>query len=132
MKNTAPVAFMLEESFNLEYERKYTVNLHARCAVYTTSDIYPVSDFNRKTSEHIKCVQETKKPQVLTVNGKAAVVIVDPESYDELAQNQELLQSIKNIVITSEQHESGQAKPAKPVFQELKDELKAKYPDADL
>jgi len=103
-----------------------------RGIMYTTSDIYPVSDFNRKTSEHIKRVQETKKPEVLTVNGKAAVVMVDPESYDKLAQNQELLQTIKNIAIANDQHESGQTKPAKQVFQELQDELKAKYPDAGL
>ena len=100
--------------------------------MYTTNDIYPVSDFNRKTSEHIKRVQETKKPEILTVNGKAAVVIVDPESYDKMAQNQELLQSLKNIAIANEQHENGQGKPAQQVFEELKSELKAKYPDADL
>lgn len=97
--------------------------------MYTTSDIYPVSDFNRKTSEHIK---RTKRPEVLTVNGKAAVVMVDPESYDQLIQNHDLLQSIKNIAIANEQHDNGQAKPAKQVFQELKDELKAKYPYANL
>lgn len=100
--------------------------------MYTTNDIYPVSDFNRKTSEHIKRVQETKRPEILTVNGKAAVVIVDPESYDKMAQNQELLQSLKNIAIANEQHENGQGKPAQQVFEELKSELKAKYPDADL
>ncbi len=100
--------------------------------MYTTNDIYPVSDFNRKTSEHIKRVQETKKPEILTVNGKAAVVIVDPESYDKMAQNQELLQSLKNIAMANEQHENGQGKPAQQVFEELKSELKAKYPDADL
>ena len=100
--------------------------------MYTTNDIYPVSDFNRKTSEYIKRVQKTRKPEVLTVNGKAAVVMVDPESYGELAKNYELLQAIKNIAIANEQHENSQAKPAKQVFQELKDELKAKYPDANL
>ena len=100
--------------------------------MYTTNDIYPVSDFNRKTSEHIKRVQETKRPEILTVNGKAAVVIVDPESYDKMAQNQELLHSLKNIAIADEQHENGQGRPAQQVFEELKSELKAKYPDADL
>ena len=29
-------------------------------------------------------MQATKNPEVLTVNGKAAVVMVDPESYDKL------------------------------------------------
>ena len=100
--------------------------------MYTTKDIYSVSDFNRKTSEHIKRVQETRKPEVLTVNGKAAIVVVDPESYDEMAQNQELLQTLKNIAIADEQHENGQSKSAKQVSQELKDELKAKYPVAGL
>ena len=100
--------------------------------MYTTTDIYPLSDFNRKTSEHIKRIHETKKPEILTVNGKAAIVVVDPESYDKMAQNQELLQTLKNIAIANEQHESGQSKPAKQVFQELTDELKAKYPDANL
>ncbi|MBV1915066.1 MAG: type II toxin-antitoxin system prevent-host-death family antitoxin [Pseudomonadales bacterium] len=100
--------------------------------MYTTRDIYPVSDFNRKTSEHIKRIQETRKPEVLTVNGKAAVVLVDPESYDQLAQNHDLLQTIRNIAIANEQHDNGQAKPAKQVFQELRAELKAKYPDAGL
>jgi len=100
--------------------------------MYTTSNIYSVSDFNRKTSEHIKRIQETRKPEVLTVNGKAAIVLVDPESYDEMTQNKEILQSLKNIAIANEQHENSQSKPAKQVLQELKDELKAKYPDANL
>ncbi len=100
--------------------------------MYTTRDIYPVSDFNRKTSEHIKRIQDTRKPEVLTVNGKAAIVLVDPDSYDEMLQNQELLQSLKNIAIANEQHENGQSKPAKQVYQELKEELKIKYPDENL
>ncbi len=100
--------------------------------MYTTRDIYPVSDFNRKTSEHIKRIQDTKKPEVLTVNGKAAIVLVDPESYDEMTKNQELLQSLKNIAIANEQHENGQSKLAKQVYQELKEELKTKYPDENL
>ncbi len=100
--------------------------------MYKTSNIYPVSDFNRKTSEHIKRIQESKNPEVLTVNGKAAVVLVDPESYDEMAQNQALLQSLKNIITADEQHENGLSKPAKQVFQELQNELKVKYPNADL
>ena len=46
--------------------------------MHTTRDIYPVSDFNRKSAEHIKRLQETGRPEVLTVNGKAAVVMLDP------------------------------------------------------
>ncbi len=47
-------------------------------------------------------------------------MLVDPESYDEMTQNQELLQSLKNIAITNDHHENGQSKSAKQVYQELK------------
>ncbi len=100
--------------------------------MYTTADIYPVSDFNRKTSEHIKRVQETKKPEVLTVNGKAAIVLIDPESYDEMAQNQELLQTLKNLIAANGQHTNGQSKPAEQVLQEFMKEINTKYRNANL
>lgn len=100
--------------------------------MYTSNDIYPVADFNRKPSEHIKRVQESKKAELLTVNGKAAVVLVDPESYDEMAQSQDLLKTLKTIAIANEQHESGQGKTAQQVFERLKQEFVDKYPDAVL
>lgn len=91
--------------------------------MYTSGDIYPVADFNRKPSEHIKRVQESKKPELLTVNGKAAVVLVDPESYDEMAKNQDLLDTLKTLAVANEQHENGEALPAKQVFEKLRREI---------
>jgi len=97
--------------------------------MYSTSDIYPVSDFNRKPAEHIKRVQETKKPEVLTVNGKAAVVLLDPESYDQLAQGAELLKTLDNIRLAKAEHDAGKSKPIEQVFSELSADLRAKYPN---
>lgn len=91
--------------------------------MYSSGDIYPVADFNRKPSEHIKRVQESKKPELLTVNGKAAVVLVDPESYDEMAKNQDLLDTLKTLSIANDQHENGEAQSANQVFEKLKKEL---------
>lgn len=93
--------------------------------MHSTSDIYPVSDFNRKPSEHIKRLQETKKPEVLTVNGKAAVVMIDPESYDKLVQNAELFETLETIRKANAEHEAGLSKPIDQVFSELKAELQA-------
>ena len=49
-----------------------------------TKDIQSLSDFKRNTSKLVKQVRETKRPVVLTVNGAAAVVVQDAESYDDL------------------------------------------------
>lgn len=46
--------------------------------------VFSVTDFLRNHKELIARVTETKKPVVLTVKGKPALVIQDAESYQEL------------------------------------------------
>ncbi len=54
-----------------------------------TRDIQTVSQFKQNASKLVKQIQTTKQPIVLTVNGKAAVVIQDAESYQEMATRRE-------------------------------------------
>ena len=49
-----------------------------------------------------------------------------------MAQNQDLLDTLKTLAIANEQHENGQNTPAQQVFEKLKQELIDKYPDADI
>jgi prevent-host-death family protein len=53
-------------------------------------DIHSLTDFKRRTSELVAQLQETKRPVVLTVNGRSAVVVQDAEAYQELVDNAEL------------------------------------------
>ena len=50
-----------------------------------SSAIKPLSDFLRNSKSHIQHLQRTREPEILTVNGKAAVVMQDAESYEEMA-----------------------------------------------
>ena len=97
-----------------------------------TTDIYPVSDFNRKPAEHIKRVRDTKRPEVLTVNGKAAVVMIDPETYDKLTEQAELARSLDRIAQANAQLEQHEGQPVAKAFAQLKQRLTHKYPDATL
>jgi prevent-host-death family protein len=65
--------------------------------MFHSSDIYTVTDFSRKPAEHIKRLNESKRPEILTVNGKAAVVIQDAESYERMAALADYADSILNI-----------------------------------
>lgn len=47
-------------------------------------EIYPLSDFQRNAKQFIDQLQESHKPIVLTVNGKASVIMQDAASYQEL------------------------------------------------
>jgi prevent-host-death family protein len=44
-------------------------------------DIHPLSEFKKNASKLIKQVQSTKRPMILTVNGRPAVVLQDPSAY---------------------------------------------------
>ena len=50
-----------------------------------TTNIKPLTDFVRNSKAHIKRLQATGAPEVLTVNGEAAVVVQDAASYERMA-----------------------------------------------
>lgn len=61
-------------------------------------DIRSLSDFQRKTREHIERLQKTGRPEVLTVNGKAALVVQDADAYQrmlELADRMDTLLAVR-------------------------------------
>ena len=47
-------------------------------------DIMSLSTFKRDSNKVMRQMKKTKEPVVLTVNGKAAVVVQDAESYQHL------------------------------------------------
>lgn len=51
-----------------------------------TKDIRPISDFKRKTPDFVKQLKKTGKPVVLTMNGRAEIVIQDAASYQRMAE----------------------------------------------
>tara|TARA_R110002072_G_scaffold75610_7_gene177839 strand:- start:806 stop:1081 length:276 start_codon:yes stop_codon:yes gene_type:complete len=65
--------------------------------MFHSSDIHTVTDFSRKPAEHIKRLNQSKRPEILTVNGKAAVVVQDAETYERMAQLADYAESIVNI-----------------------------------
>ncbi len=65
--------------------------------MFYSTDIHTVTEFSRKPAEHIKRLNESKRPEILTVNGKAAVVVQDAETYEKMAQLADYAESIVNI-----------------------------------
>jgi hypothetical protein len=53
-------------------------------AMIDLRNIRPLSDFQRNTKAHIKRLKRTGKPEVLTVNGEAQIVVQDAASYQKL------------------------------------------------
>jgi prevent-host-death family protein len=53
-------------------------------AVIRPEDIGSVTDFNRNTKAHLKRLRRTGRPELLTVNGKAEVVVQSASAYQRL------------------------------------------------
>jgi hypothetical protein len=47
-------------------------------------EIHPLTDFLRNHKAHVTRLKETHEPEVLTINGKAELVVQDAESYQRL------------------------------------------------
>lgn len=59
-----------------------------------TRDIQPVSEFRANAAKFLDQVRETKKALVITQHGKAAAVLLDIESYDELLDELEIRRAL--------------------------------------
>ncbi|MBO3459071.1 type II toxin-antitoxin system Phd/YefM family antitoxin [Aetokthonos hydrillicola Thurmond2011] len=86
-------------------------------------DIHSLTDFKRNTTEFVQRMKETKHPLVLTVNGKAELVVQDAESYQALLEAAEFVDTVKSIRRALEQVKRGEGRPADEVIAELRQEL---------
>jgi len=60
-------------------------------------DINSLSDFKRNTPKFIQQMKETGEPVVLTVNGRAEIVVQDAGAYQKLLEEVERLHAIEGI-----------------------------------
>lgn len=97
--------------------------------MFSANDIHSLTDSQRNTKNYVQRLADTKRPEVLTVNGKAQVVIQDAHAYEEMVA---LLHSIKQISQAATDTDSGKSKPIDQAFADIKQRLFNKYPDANI
>jgi PHD/YefM family antitoxin component YafN of YafNO toxin-antitoxin module len=54
--------------------------------MFDLSDVRPLSDFKRSRTELLQHLKATRRPLLLTLNGRAEVVIQDAASYQALLE----------------------------------------------
>ena len=72
--------------------------------MFSMDTVHPVSDFSREPEEYIKRLKATGKPEILTVNGKAEVIIQDARAYEDMIN---LLDSLEKTALAAREHEEG-------------------------
>lgn len=82
-------------------------------------DIQSLSTFKQNTNELIIQMKETGNPVVLTINGKAELVVQDAESYQKLLNSTEYLESIIGIQKGLEDIANGDTQPLDQFMEEM-------------
>lgn len=60
-------------------------------------DIDSLSNFKRNTARYVKRMKKSGAPVILTVNGKAQVVVQDAESYQQMLELLDRAEAIEGI-----------------------------------
>ncbi len=75
------------------------------------NDIRSMSDFKRNTSEFLQQIRKSGHPLVLTINGRAKVVVQDAASYQKLLDRIDELEAIDGIKRGLTDVEAGRVTP---------------------
>ena len=91
--------------------------------MFKTSDVYSLTDFQRSAREHIQRLRDTRRPEVLTVNGKAEVVVQDADAYQDLLDRLDRAESIVGINRGLVSMRRGEGIPAEEALDALRSQL---------
>ena len=80
------------------------------------ADIRSLTDFQRHTKAHLRRLKSTGRPEDLTVNGKAELIVQNAAAYEET------LDAIRGIQRGLDAMKAGTGKP----FRQALDEIRAK------
>ena len=89
-------------------------------------DINSLSNFKRHTPDFIRQLKETGEPVVLTVNGKAEIVVQDSASYQRLLERAERAERMDSLKKSVQEMKDGLSIPAEDVLAEMRQVLNTK------
>jgi hypothetical protein len=80
-------------------------------------DIRSLTDFQRNTKSHLRRLKSSGRPEVLTVNGRAELIVQDAAAFEDM------LDAIRGIQRGLDEMKAGTGKP----FRRALDEIRAKH-----
>jgi PHD/YefM family antitoxin component YafN of YafNO toxin-antitoxin module len=84
-----------------------------------SQDIHSLSDFKRKTTEFMARMKKNGHPVILTINGKAELVVQDTVSYQRLLELAERAEMIEFLRDSRADIEAGRTEPAVVALERL-------------
>jgi PHD/YefM family antitoxin component YafN of YafNO toxin-antitoxin module len=83
-------------------------------------EVHSVTEFQRNLKDYVGRLKEKKTPLVLTVNGRAELIVQDAHSYQTLLDRLERAETVAAIRQGMEQFERGEGIPLKQAERQLR------------
>lgn len=87
--------------------------------MFDLQDIRSHSDFQRHTRNHIRHLNKSGRPQVLTINGQAALVVQSAEAYQEMLDRVEAAGQVKTLRKSVARAVAKRGRPAREMIESL-------------
>ncbi len=87
------------------------------------SNIHPLTDFKRDTTTFRERLKKTGQPEVLTVDGRAEIVVQDAEAYQKLLDALERAEALVGIAEGLESARRGEGRDVDDVLAEMRSKL---------
>lgn len=84
-----------------------------------SKDIDSLSNFKRQTGQFVRRMRATGNPVVLTVNGKAQLIVQDAAAYQQLLERVELAENVAVIRQGLEDVEKGRTESMREAIERL-------------
>lgn len=88
--------------------------------MFRLDDIHSLTDFQRKTREHLRRLKETGRPAILTLHGEAEVVVQNAEAYQQLLDRLERAEAIAGVREGLASMERGEGRPLEEILEEIR------------
>ena len=89
-----------------------------------TQDIQSLTDFKKNTTDFMRYLKKSGRQTILTVNGKAELVIMDAAAYQKIQEKLEFDKMVIEIDRGLKDFEEGKFSSSKKVFSDLKNRIK--------
>ena len=77
-------------------------------------DIRSLTDFQRNTKAHLRRLKATRRPEVLTVNGRAELIVQDAAAFEDM------LDAIRGVQRGLDEMKAGKGEPARVVLERIR------------
>jgi prevent-host-death family protein len=83
-------------------------------------DIQSLTDFKRNTAKYLKKMKKNRGPVVLTINGRAELVVQNAKAYQEMLERIERAETVAALKQGIEEFNRGEGRPGREALEELR------------